>query len=66
MAENPTIGMFVGDGEIQRRKVRDLRLSRREHHGECPWCLAHPHREPCSDNCKAARAAKETNDGPDH
>lgn len=30
-----------------------------EHHGECPWCLAHPHREPCSPNCKAARDERE-------
>lgn len=33
MAENPTVGMFIGDTEIERRK----RQVRREHHGECPW-----------------------------
>lgn len=58
MAENPTIGMFVGDDEIERRK----RQSRNEDHGECPWCLAHPHRDACSLNCARARRAKAEDD----
>lgn len=33
-------------------------LTTRNHHGECPWCVAHPHREPCSSNCAAARFDK--------
>ena len=23
---------------------------------QCPWCRSHPHRDPCSPNCQAARA----------
>lgn len=51
---NPTIGMFIGDEEIERRK--------RQRHGECPWCLAHPHRGACSLNCARARRAKTETD----
>ena len=27
------------------------------HHTECSWCLAHPHREACSADCERARRA---------
>lgn len=57
MAQNPTVGMFVGDDEIERRK-----RFRKAHHGECPWCLAHPHRDACSLNCARARREKAEND----
>jgi len=26
---------------------------------ECPWCLAHPHRQACSTRCAKAREIKE-------
>lgn len=32
------------------------------HHGECPWCLTHPHRDACSLNCARARRAKVEDD----
>lgn len=44
------------DGKPYPKTKRD----KPEHHGECPWCRAHPHREACSPNCKAARAEKES------
>ena len=49
---------IADDGYCEESERRKTRL-RNEHHGECPWCRAHPHREPCSPNCRAARAEKE-------